>query len=404
MRAPAFVAALAATGLAIAGLAGGCGGGGTNVTEIAAASGDWVWRLPPGLPVPAVPDDNPMSVAKVELGRFLFYDRRLSANGTQSCGSCHRQALAFTDGRVTSIGSTGDAHPRNAQPLANVAYSPTLIWANPALDSLERQMTVPLFGDNPVEMGLNDGNKDAVLDRIGGAYGDRFRAAFPGDAQPVSWSAVIKAIAAFQRSIVAADSRFDRYQRGEGTLTASELRGLDLFNSEKAECFHCHTSFNLNDQVRHAASRLVETPFHNTGLYDIDGAGGFPFPNRGLLEITGVPTDMGRFRAASLRNVAVTAPYMHDGSIATLDGVLDFYAAGGRVIASGPLAGDGRRNPFRSVLVGRIELSAQDKADIVAFLGSLTDETLLVDPRFADPFAASGSGDPDAVPVKRASQ
>ncbi len=392
MRSAPFVAALLAAGAAVAGLAGGCGSGGTAVTEVAAASGDWQWQLPAGLPAPAVPNDNPMSVAKVELGRFLFYDRRLSANGTQACGNCHRQALAFTDGRATSIGSTGDVHPRNAQPLANVAYAPTLTWANPALDSLERQMTVPLFGENPVEMGINDENKDAVLARIGALYADRFRAAFPDDSQPVSWSGVIKAIAAFQRSLLAADSRFDRYQRGEGTLTAAELRGLDLFNSEKAECFHCHTSFNLNDQVRHAASKQVETPFHNTGLYDIDGAGGFPFPNRGLLEITGVPSDMGKFRAASLRNIAVTAPYMHDGSIATLEAVLDFYAAGGRVIASGPLAGDGRRNPFRSVLVGRIALSAQDKADIVAFLNALTDETLLVDPRFADPFAATADG------------
>lgn len=389
MSAIARTAVRLVAGLFVAGAIAGCGNGGTSVTEVAATSGDWQWRLPAGLPVPAVPPDNAMSVAKVELGRFLFYDRRLSANGTQACGSCHQQALAFTDGRVTSIGSTGDVHPRNAQPIANVAYAPTLTWANPALDSLERQMTVPLFGENPVEMGINDGNKDAVLARIAGLYAERFRAAFPDEAQPVSWSGVIKAIAAFQRSILAADSRFDRYQRGEGTLTAAERRGLDLFNSEKAECFHCHTSFNLNDQVRHAASRLVETPFHNTGLYNIDGAGGFPFPNRGLLEITGVPSDMGKFRAATLRNVAVTAPYMHDGSIATLEAVLDFYAAGGRVIATGPLAGDGRRNPLRSVLIGRIGLTEQDKADIVAFLRTLTDERLLVDPRFADPFATS---------------
>jgi cytochrome c peroxidase len=130
----------------------------------------------------------------------------------------------------------------------------------------------------------------------------------------------------------------------------------------------------------------VETPFHNTGLYNIDGKGGFPTPNRGLFETTGKAEDMGAFRAQSLRNVAVTAPYMHDGSIATLEEVLDFYAAGGRNITSGPHAGDGRANPYKSDLISRIDLSAQEKADLVAFLKTLTDETLLTSSRFSNPF------------------
>jgi cytochrome c peroxidase len=369
----------------------GCGGGGTEATDTGLSTATWTWRLPAGFPVPVVPADNPMSEAKVELGRRLFYEVRLSGNGTQSCASCHLQALAFTDGRATALGSTGESHPRNAQPLANVAYSPRLTWANFSLDSLERQMLAPLFGDNPVEMGVNDRNQAEVLARIrqDSDYRDRFEQVYAGQTEPVTWDTIIKSIAAFQRSIISGNSRYDRAQRGEITLNAAEIRGMNLFNGEKAECFHCHGSFNFNDQTQHLGLRLVDTPFHNTGLYNIDGRGGFPAPNRGIYELSGKPEDMGKFRAQSLRNVAVTAPYMHDGSIATLEEVLDFYAAGGRVIASGPHAGDGRLNPYRSELIGAINLTPQDKADLVAFLKTLTDTDLLTDPRFSDPFKAS---------------
>ena len=147
------------------------------------------------------------------------------------------------------------------------------------------------------------------------------------------------------------------------------------------------TAFNFNDQTVAVSTRVVETPFHNTGLFNIGGTGAFPEPNRGLFETTGIATDMGRFRAPSLRNIEVTAPYRHDGSIETLEQVLDFYAAGGRVISDGPHAGDGRTNPFKSDLVSRITLSAQERADIVAFLRTLTDQGFLTDAKLADPFA-----------------
>jgi cytochrome c peroxidase len=354
----------------------------------------YTWSLPAGFPLPATPADNPMSEAKVALGRFLFYDKRLSGNGQQACAGCHHQDKAFTDGLATAVGSTGQGHPRNSQGLVNVAYNATLTWANPSLVELEGQMLVPIFGESPIELGINDSNRDAVLARLGtdsldSQYPGRFAAVFPGEAQPISWGNVIKAIAAFQRSIISADSRFDRYLRGQEFLTPAEERGMNLFNSEQAECFHCHTGFNFNDQIRHAGTRLLETPFHNTGLYNIDGLGGFPYPNRGVYELSGKASDMGAFRAPSLRNVGVTAPYMHDGSITTLEEVLDFYAAGGRHITSGPYAGDGRLNPFKDGLIQRINLSTQDKADLVAFLRTLTDATLLSDARFANPFPAS---------------
>lgn len=242
-----------------------------------------------------------MSVDKVELGRHLFYDRRLSGNGTQSCASCHQQTLAFTDGQALPHGSTGERHPRNAQGLANVAFNATLTWANPALVTLEKQMEVPLFGTDPVEMGVNDGNSAAVLARIAGdpAYGLRFQRVWPEQRQPVTWGNIIHAIAAFQRSILSGNSRYDRYLAGSETLDAAETRGMNLFFGEQAECFHCHSSFNFNDQIVHAASRRVDTLFHNTGLYNIDGTGAFPEPNRGVYELTLLATDMGKFRAPS---------------------------------------------------------------------------------------------------------
>jgi cytochrome c peroxidase len=386
-----WLAACAAVVAALGGVVA-CGGGGTTLVEARSAGGGWNWSLPAHFPEPKVPDDNPMSAAKVALGRFLFYDARLSGNGQQACASCHHQARAFSDGRLQPLGSTGQAHPRNAQHLSNVVFNATLTWANPSLVTLERQMETPLFGDEPVEMGVNDANKAAVLERLradtlASNYPQRFAAAFPGQADAISWGNVIKAIASFQRSLVSAGSRYDQWLEGRTALDAAELRGMQLFFGEKAECFHCHGSFNFNDQIVHARSRLVETPFHNTGLYNVGGTGAFPEPNRGVFELSARAEDMGRFRAPSLRNVEVTAPYMHDGTVATLAEVLRFYAAGGRHITSGPNAGDGRANPYKSDLVSRIELSEQEQADIVTFLHTLTDHDFINDPRHADPFA-----------------
>lgn len=354
----------------------------------------WQWELPVHFPQPSVPADSPMSEERFQLGRRLFYDTRLSGNGTQACASCHLQRLAFTDGRAVSIGSTGEPTPRNAPSIANVVYLPTLTWANYTLTTLERHAQVPMFGELPTEMGINDSNQAEVIGRFRDDpdYALRFAAAFPGESEPVNFHNLVKALGSFMRGVISAGSRYDRYKEGKLTLSAAEARGEALFRSEKAQCFHCHGSFNFNDQVVHAASGRIDKPFHNTGLYNIDGKGGFPAPNRGILELSGKAKDMGAFRAPSLRNVALTAPYMHDGSITTLEEVLEFYAGHGRNIESGPYAGDGRANPFKDPRVDRIELSAQDKADLVAFLRTLTDEGLLTNPRYANPFLPPATG------------
>jgi cytochrome c peroxidase len=217
-------------------------------------------------------------------------------------------------------------------------------------------------------------------------YRTKFAKAFPRQRSPITYANIVKSIASFQRTMITGNSRYDRYLRGAATLTASQERGKDLFFGERAECHHCHGGVNFNDQVTFIGARRERLQFHNTGLYNLGGTGAFPEPNRGVFELTGKAADMGRFRAPSLRNVAVTAPYMHDGTVRTLADVVDFYAAGGRNITEGPNAGDGRLSPFKSDLTVGIDLTDQEKADLVAFLGTLTDREFLTSRRFSDPF------------------
>ncbi|WP_330083288.1 MbnH family di-heme enzyme [Methylocystis iwaonis] len=348
----------------------------------------WKWDLPNYVPPPRVPADNPMSEEKFQLGRRLFYDKRLSGNGTISCSSCHLQERAFTDGRVVSVGSTGENTPRNAPSIINSGWHGTLTWANPALVTLERQMTNPLMGERPIEMGVNDANKNEILARFRADpdYRKWFKEAFPDKIDPISLETIVKAISAFERGVVSFNSRYDQYLQGKLKLTEAEQRGHDLYFGEKAECHHCHGSVNFDDQFVHVKTREAETPFHNTGLYDIDGKGGYPLPNRGLFDITSDPDDMGKFRAPSLRNIAVTGPYMHDGTVATLEDVIEIYSKGGRKIEKGPNAGDGQASPLKSGLIVKIDMTPQEKADLLAFLKTLTDETLLTSPRFSDPW------------------
>jgi cytochrome c peroxidase len=349
----------------------------------------WEWDLPDGVPAPKVPEDNPMNEAKVELGRHLFYDKRLSGNETQSCASCHRQELAFTDGLARAEGSTGEIHPRGSMSLANVGYSTTLTWANPLTKSLSQQQLTPLFGEEPVELGLQ--NQDQALERLRAddAYPEMFEQAFPeADGELITIDRVTRAIAAFQRTLLSFDSPYDRYlyEGDEDALTESQKRGEELFFSERFECFHCHGGFTFSDSVEHSGTVFEETKFHNNGLYNINGNGFYPEGNRGVFEITQDIQDMGRFKAPTLRNIELTAPYMHDGSIETLEEVVDHYERGGRNIESGEFAGDGRDNPYKSELVSGFEATEQEKQDLINFLKSLTDRSFVEDPDHANPF------------------
>jgi cytochrome c peroxidase len=332
----------------------------------APAADGWVWSLPPGFPPPLVPPDNPMTREKVELGRRLFHDPRLSGNATYACASCHRPELAFTDGRPRAVGSTGEEHPRSAMSLVNVAYNATYTWADPRLDRLEDQMLVPMLGTDPVELGIG-GREDEVLERLrrDAELLGRFAGAFPGEDDPITLPNVVRAIATYSRTILSGDSPYDRYvYRAEtGALGEPARRGMRLFFSERLRCAECHGGFTFSGPVRFEGAPAIPPTFHNTALYDLDGTGAYPEPNTGVHAVTEDPGDMGRFRAPTLRNIAVTGPYMHDGSVATLGEVVDLYAAGGRAPSS----------PLKSERLAGFRIEPEERSDLLAFLDSLTD-------------------------------
>jgi len=388
-----------------------------------AAETPYALDLPRGFPAPQIPADNLLTWEKVELGRFLFYDTRLSGNQTFACASCHQQSRAFTDGLPHAMGSTGEAHPRGSMALANVAYAGTLAWANPGLFALEAQALIPMFGEHPIELGLA-GKEDELFARLRAdvRYQRMFAEAFPDVDDPFSLDAIAKAIASFERTLISGNSPYDRYALGldDNAISASAKRGEVLFFDADfgagvfRECSHCHGGFNFTASVDHAGT-VAERPMHNNALYNLRCAdfglpnidlpqcdtvppatqcegtgpqamGCYPPDNTGAFGITGNTADMGKFKAPSLRNIAVTGPYMHDGSIATLDEVLDHYTAGGRTVTDGPYAGVGSESPARGQFIVHFDLTEKQRADILAFLDALTDEEFITNPHFADPF------------------
>jgi cytochrome c peroxidase len=300
------------------------------------------WHLPRGFPTPAVPADNPMSSAKVALGRRLFFESRLSVTGQHSCASCHDPSRAYSDGRARAVGATGDTLGHSAMSLVNVAYNVSYGWTKPELQSLETQMLEPLLNQHPVELGL-EGRQSSICDLLAAepTYRLAFAQAFPQAAQPVSFDNLVKAIAAFERTLIYGNSPFDRYVfSGEHeSLSAQAKRGMQLFYSSRAGCASCHSGFNFEGNWRDAQGQTGKPGFADNGL------GGPPM------------------RVPTLRNIALTAPYMHDGRFTTLEAVLDHYAR-----AAQRHLGDARLRSFN--------LSSAERNDLIAFLDTLTDPGL----------------------------
>jgi cytochrome c peroxidase len=230
------------------------------------------------------------------------------------------------------------------------------------------------------------GMEDELLRRMreDERYPEMFAKAFPDAADPISLDSITKAIAAFQRAVTSFNSRFDRWNEGDGTaLTPSEQRGMALFFGgtteagvpDDLECFHCHGGFLLSQAIDHEGNEFNQQKFFNNGLYNLDEDGSYPEGNEGLFDITDDPADKGKFKPPTLRNIEKTAPYMHDGSIGTLEEVIDHYARGGT------------GNPNQSITVNGFVISDQEKQDLLAFLRALTDNDLLTNPAFSDPFA-----------------
>lgn len=306
---------------------------------------------------PVIPSDNPQTAEGVVLGKKLFFDNILSANGTQACASCHAPQNAFTDNTPTSDGVDGVFGSRNSMPLFNLAwnYGERFAWDGKEL-SLERQAIEPV--QNPIEMHSNWEN---VVNRLQSHpdYPEMFRLAFK--TRTITKELTTKAIAQFERTLISANSKFDRYSLGQTTLTPQEINGLNVFLSEdKGDCFHCHG--NPNNPL------WTDNIFHNNGLDTT-------FSDVGLGAVTGDPNDDGKFKSPSIRNLAYTAPYMHDGRFATLDDVINHYSEG--------LQNSSTIDPLmKQVDQGGVQLSEQDKTDLKAFLLSLSDPLFINNPEF----------------------
>jgi cytochrome c peroxidase len=314
---------------------------------LGAGAGDW--RAPDAQPVPK---DNPTTAAKVELGRRLFYEADLSIDGTMACATCHEQRHGFSDGNRTHPGVHGDPGKRNVMGLANVALFGSLTWGDPQQVGLERQVFVPLMGDDPIEMGMA-GQDEAITRRLSGdpCYPRQFLAAFPEDKGEISSYTVAKAISAFERTLISFDAPYDRYRRGDASAISDQARrGEARFAA--LGCAGCHAGAAFTD----ATGGDIRASFHDLKL------GG---PDKGLGQVTDEAADMGRFRTASLRNVALTAPYFHDGSAPTLADAI-------------------RRHP------GAAGLGDADLAELTAFLGALTDQAFVTDKRFSLPPPCKG--------------
>ncbi len=294
---------------------------------------------PLGFPDAVIPDDNLPTQNRIDLGRKLFFDPILSRDSTISCSSCHLTDKKMTDGLQFSNGIDGQKTLRNSMSILNAAYQPYMFWDG-GVPNLEQQVIAPI--ENHLEM---DFNVNFVVARLLAhpEYPALFQKAYGLD--PSAYT-LVRAIANFERTLISGKSRYDeyRYENKTTALTDAEKRGMDIFFGESGECFHCHGEYNFTDYS-----------FKNNGLYMF-------YADSGRARITGNNVDAGKFKVPSLRNVEFTAPYMHDGSLATLEDVVEHYNSGGKL------------HPNKSGLIKPLNLTVQQKEDLVSFLKTLSDK------------------------------
>jgi cytochrome c peroxidase len=305
-------------------------------------------EVPTGFPAPEIPEDNQLSNERVDLGKQLFYDTRLSANNSVSCATCHKQKLAFADSPPLSMGHNGKPGFRNAPTLANVAYQESFMMDG-GVSSLALQSLAPIhdrdemgFDINKVVTKLNEDNELKKMAKK--AY----------DRDTLDAWVITRALASFQRILISGNSRYDQYafQEKEEALTSEEKRGMELFFSEKTQCSSCHSDFNFSDGG-----------FHNIGLYK-------SYDDPGRERITNQAEDHGKFKTPTLRNIELTAPYMHDGSLTTLEEVIEHFNSGGI------------NHQNLDPRVKALNLSQTEQSELIAFLKSLTDEEFVSNPEF----------------------
>ena len=307
---------------------------------------NYTLQTPNGFPEMNIPENNPMTVEGVTLGEKLFKDPILSANNTQACISCHQQNRSFSDPNQFSTGIDNIQGTRNASALINIGWNSHLNWNGSSL-TLEEQAFEPVT--NPIEMHDTWPNVENKLNE-NDEYKQLFKQAFNIDY--IDSNHVVRALAQFERTLISANSKFDRYIRGEDQLTSSELSGYAIFNSEKGDCFHCH-----------GTQMFMDNSFHNNGL-DTE-----PFLDLGFAEVSKEASDNGKFKTPTLRNIEFTAPYMHDGRFASLEEVIEHYNSGGNYSST--------IDPLMKKLGIGLQLTNQDKQDLIAFLKTLSDNNFI---------------------------
>lgn len=295
-------------------------------------------QVPKGFPYPNIPAENQPTKYRVELGKKLFFDPILSRDSTIACGACHLPDKYFTDGLPLSKGIDNRTAKRNAPSLLNIAYQTSMFWDG-GVPTIEQQVLAPIENHNEMDFNVN-----MVVKRLqqNADYPGLFKQAY--DAEPSVYT-LTRAIACYERTLFSGKSKYDEYQyyNNPVALNASEINGMNIFFGERGECFHCHSEYNFTDNT-----------FKNNGLY-------LNYPDSGRAIITQNVNDIGKFKVPSLRNVAMTAPYMHDGSLATLEDVVEHYNSGGQP------------HPNKSGLLRPMNLTAEEKTDLVNFLKALTD-------------------------------
>lgn len=314
-----------------------------------------VLEVPGHFRTPEIPSTNPLTQAKIDLGKELFFDPLLSRDETVSCATCHPPELSFADPKILSIGIDGNQTRRHSMALVNLYYANSFFWDGRS-PSLEDQATQPIF--DPLEM---DNTEEVVLERLNASekYQKLFKRAFGDTATMVN---IGRALASFERTLISSESKYDQFLATQDTsiFTAQERRGFELFfaersNARHAECFHCHGGFNLDARA--------EGVFKNNALDEF-------YEDRGLGDITRNPRDVGKFKAPTLRNIEYTAPYMHDGRFQTLEEVMDHYASGGQPHVN------------RDPLMLNILIDEQGKEDLIAFLKTFSDPNFISNPDF----------------------
>jgi len=304
-------------------------------------------EIPSGFDEIIFPTDNTFSKKRWELGKMLFYDEIMSADTTISCASCHDQSLAFSDDRIISPGVGENLGDRNAPSLANVAYHPYFTREG-GVPTLEFQVLVPI--QEHAEFAFNI---VLIVDRLknDSSYVRLARKAYNREIDPF---VITRSIASFERSLISGDSYFDRFQENNDrtNFDVSAERGMELFFSSKTNCSTCHAGFNFTNYA-----------FENNGLYN-------QYSDPGRFRLTQIDTDRALFKVPSLRNIELTAPYMHDGSMPTLEDVIEHYASGGK------------QHINQSDAIQPLSLSETEKQDLLTFLRSLTDETFISNPLF----------------------